>query len=60
MKTITNKEYEQFRQYRRDEQSGRLLTPDGLRIICAANNNDPEQIGLHFLNVLANFNSEQV
>lgn len=26
---------------------GRVLTPDGLRIICAGLDNDPEKIGIH-------------
>lgn len=39
---------------------GRLLTPNGLRFICEANNNDPETIGRHFLEVLAKLRAEKI
>ena len=44
----------------RDKEEGRLLTPDGLRLICSANEYDPEKIGLHMLAVLANWNKVEV
>ena len=40
MKQITNKEYEEFLKYKEDKLYGRLLTSDGLRLICAAENYD--------------------
>ena len=43
-----------------DEEAGRLLTPDGLRMICSANEYDPEKIGIHMLTVLANWNKIDV
>ena len=49
MKQISNKEYEKYQQYQ---------TPDGLRIICAGLDNDPEKIGIHMLEVLAKFRNE--
>lgn len=33
MKQILNKEYEKYQQYLNDKLHGRILTPDGLRII---------------------------
>ncbi|MBR6119859.1 MAG: cytochrome C [Oscillospiraceae bacterium] len=60
MKQITNKEYEEWRQYQTDVLHGRILTPDGLRIICAGLDNDPEKIGIHMLEMLAKFRSEGV
>ena len=42
MKQITNKEYEAYQQYQSDRLHGRILTPDGLRVICAGLDNDPE------------------
>jgi len=42
MKQISNKEYEKYQQYQTDKLHGRILTPDGLRIICAGLDNDPE------------------
>lgn len=58
MKQLTNKEYERYEQYRRDRDHGRVLTPDGLRIICESMNNDPAQIGIHMLGMLAKFRNE--
>ena len=49
MKQITNKEYEAYQQYQRDKLHGRVLTPDGLRLICAGLDNDPEKISIHML-----------
>ena len=58
MKQITNKEYEKYQQYQTDKLHGRILTPDGLRLICAGLDNNPEQIGKHMLAMLAKFRSE--
>ena len=58
MKSISNKEYERYRQYETDKLYGRILTPDGLRLICAGFDNDPEKIGKHMLEMLAKFRSE--
>ena len=55
MKQISNKEYEKYQQYQTDKLHGRILTPDGLRIICAGLDNDPEKIGIHMLEMLAKF-----
>ena len=52
MPTITKKQYEEYEQLKRERDTGRLLTPDGLRFICEANGYDPEKIGKHFLEVL--------
>ena len=41
MPTITKKQLEEYEQLRCDRDNGRLLTPDGLRFICEANNLDP-------------------
>ena len=53
MATITKKQMEEYERLRRDRDNGRVLTPDGLRIICAAYENDPEKIGIHMLEMLA-------
>ena len=34
-----------MQKYLRDKNNGHILTPDGLRFICQANNYDPEKIG---------------
>lgn len=52
MPTITKKDSKITEQLCRDRNSGRLLTPDGLRFICEAHNYDPEAIGRHFLELL--------
>ena len=60
MKQISNKEYEKYLQYQTDKLHGRILTPDGLRVICAGLDNDPEKIGIHMLEMLAKFRDEGV
>ena len=51
-KTLTQKQIADYEQLFHDRNNGRLLTPDGLRFICEANNYDAEAIGRHFLEVL--------
>ena len=58
MKQITNKEYEAYQQYQSDRLHGRILAPDGLRVICAGLDNDPEKIGKHMLDMLVKFRNE--
>ena len=53
MKQISNKEYEKYQQYQIDKLHGRILTPDGLRVICAGLDNDPEKFGIHILEMPA-------
>jgi hypothetical protein len=60
MKQISNKEYEKYQQYQTDTLHGRILTQDGLRVICAGLDNDPEKIGIHMLEMLAKFRREGV
>ena len=47
-----------YQEYQRNKLYGRVLTPDGLRLICASLDNDPEKIGIHMLEMLAKFRSE--
>ena len=47
-------------QYQTDKLYGRILTPDGLRVICAGLDNDPEKIGIHMLEMLAKFRNEGI
>ncbi|NLC72912.1 MAG: cytochrome C [Ruminococcaceae bacterium] len=58
MKQITNKEYEEFQKYKEDKLYGRVLTPDGLRLICAAENYNPEAIGKCMLEALAKIDNK--
>ena len=60
MKQISNKEYEKCQQYQTDRLHGRILTLDGLRIICAGLENAPEKIGLHMPEMLAKFRNEGI
>ena len=39
---------------------GRILTPDGLRVICAGFENNPEKIEIHMLEMLAKFRNEGI
>ena len=52
MKSIRNKEYEEFQKYKSDKLNGRILTLDGLRFIIEANKYDAKKIGQHFLEML--------
>lgn len=49
---LTKKQIDDYRQLCRDRDRGRILTPAGLRFVCAASDYDPEKIGRHFLEVL--------
>ena len=60
MRKPTDKQYNEYQKMLRDRDSDRLLTPDGLRLICSSNEYDPVKIGLHFLTVLANWNKVDV
>lgn len=52
MTLLTKKQLADYQQLCHDRNNGRILTPDGLRFICEANNHDAEAIGKHFLDVL--------
>ena len=60
MPTITKKQLADYEQLCKDRNNGRVLTPDGLRLICAAYENDPEKIGIHMLEMLAKFRNEGI
>ena len=60
MKQISNKEYERYQKCQIDRLYGRILTPDGLRLICAALDYDPEKIGKHMLEMLAKFRNDGI
>ncbi len=49
---LTKAQIEDYRKLCEARDRGRLLTPDGLRFTCEANDYDPEKIGRHFLEVL--------
>ena len=57
-KKLTKKQIADYEQLCRDRNSGRLLTPNGLRFICEAYHYDPEAIGRHFLEVLARLKTQ--
>ena len=57
---MSYKEYEKYQQYQTDKLHGRILTPDGLRVICTSLDNDPEKIGIHMLEMLAKFRNEGI
>lgn len=59
MPTISKRELNEYRQMLHDKNSGRILTPEGLRFICEAYKNNPEAIGRHMLEILARFQSEK-
>ena len=57
MEKLTKKQIEDYNHLCYERDHGRLLTPDGLRFICEANNMDPEAIGKHLLECLAQMNA---
>lgn len=59
MKQTKNTEYEEFQKYLHDKKNGRILTPDGLRFICQANDYGSEKIGKHMLEVMARQQNQQ-
>ena len=60
MKQISNKEYEKYLQYQTDKLRGRILTPDGLRVICGGLDNDSKKIGIHMLEMMAKFRDARI
>ena len=56
---LTQAQLADYDQLCHDRTYGRILTPDGLRFICEANNYDAEAIGKHFLEVLPRICSDQ-
>ena len=50
---ISKKEYEGYKRYLKDRESGKILTPDSLRLICASCNNNAEEIGKQVFMALA-------
>ena len=60
MHKLTDKQYNEYQRMLRERDAGRILTPDGLRMICSAHEYDPEKIGLHMLTVIANWNKMEV
>ena len=55
MPTITKKEYEEYRKLCKDRDNGRILTPDGLKLICESLKRNPEAIGKHMLETYIKF-----
>lgn len=60
MATISRKRKLQLEALESDVLHGRVLTPDGLRIICRGLGNDPEKIGILMLEILAKFERERL
>ena len=57
---LSKKQIEEYKALCSVCDHGRLLTQNGLRFICGANNNDPEAIGKHFLKASAQFRAEKI
>lgn len=60
MPTITKKQLEDYNKLCEDRTYGRILTPDGLKMIFEANNYVPEAIGKQMLETYAKMKSEGV
>ena len=59
MPTITKKQLEDYNRLYNDIIYGKILTPDGLRLICEANNYDPEAIGKQMLETYAKMRADR-
>lgn len=53
MQKLTKNQIEDYEKLCDARNHGRILTPDGLRFICAAYHYDTEAIGKHFLEALS-------
>ena len=60
IKQVSGREYERQQQYLTAQPHGRILTPDGLRIVCAGFDNNPEKIGRHMPEMPAKFGNEGI
>lgn len=60
MPTIAKKQFEDYNRLCIDRTYGRILTQDGLRMICEANSYDPEAIGKQMLETYAKMKSEGI
>ena len=60
MPTIIKKQLEDYNKLCEDRTYGRILTPDGLRMICEADTYDPEAIGKQMLETYAKMKAEGV
>lgn len=49
MANISKKELVDYYVYLRDVINGRVLNPDGIRLLCEAEQHDPEKIGKRIL-----------
>lgn len=52
MKSITNKQYEEWMRFQEDKAKGRAFTSDTVRFICESCNYDPRKIGEYMLEIL--------
>ena len=50
---ISKREYNYLVDCKKQVLSGKVLTANGLRLICESFNMDPYKIGVHFLTLLA-------
>jgi len=56
---MTKKEQIEYGRLKRDIEHGRLLTPDGLRMICSACEYDATKIGQYFLELLGRITNDR-
>lgn len=57
---LTKQEHDEYKMFLDDKVYSRVLTPDGLRVVCEGFNNNPEAIDKHFLEVLTKFQNEGI
>ena len=58
MKQISDEEYAGFQKFQQDKINGRILTPEGLKVLCDGFERDPLTIGKYMLKMLTKFENE--
>ncbi len=58
MKQITDEEYARYQKFLQDEIQGRILTPEGLRVLCDGFEREPMTVGQYMLGMLTKFENE--
>ncbi len=56
---LNKKQLQDYKDLCKDRIQGRILTPDGLILICEAYHYEPEAIGRHLINLATKFKSER-
>jgi hypothetical protein len=59
MKSISNKEYEEFQKYKTAKIKGQIITPEFLESLCESFNYDPYKLGKHLIECVLRQKAEE-